>query len=154
MKHLFSAMMALPAAAQDLTNAGATIAVQPGATLCVGLGGLSNQTGRTLANSAAVRVDGSLTNAGTPDLGADALEVSNDLTEANPLTRTNGRQAQHPERKALGAAPASRSHPDEEALGRCMQGSLEIMRNTVSGAAVDFGHGAVLDPTPTPWARW
>ena len=36
-------LLAGQAEAQDLTNIGATITVQPGATLYVGTGGLSNQ---------------------------------------------------------------------------------------------------------------
>lgn len=36
---------------------------------------------------------------------------------------------------------------NSEAGGRYVVGALEITRDAVSGAAVDFGHGAVLDPT-------
>ena len=41
-----------------------------------------------------------------------------------------------------------------EAAGRYVLGAFEITRSTVSGAAVDIGHGAVLDLLPTTWARW
>lgn len=75
----------LAAAAQDLTNTGTTLLVQPGATLYVGTGGLSNQAGATLTNAGTLRTDGPLLNAGTLDLGAGALEVRSDLTNAGTL---------------------------------------------------------------------
>ena len=188
----------VPAAAQDLTNAGATITVQAGATLYVGTGGLSNQAAGSLTNAGALRVDGPLTNAGALDLGAGTLEVRGDLantgtllpgtspvtfagpadqlltpggatlyqllvnkptpgantlrlaadlTVSNALTLTNGlvntknAGTVNTLRLPNGAALSG------EATGRYVLGALQITRNAVSGAAVDFGHGAVLDPT-------
>lgn len=77
-------MLALPAAAQDLTNAGATITVQAGATLYVG-SGLNNQAASSLSNAGTLRVDGPLTNAGTLDLTTGMLEVRGDLTNTGTL---------------------------------------------------------------------
>ena len=203
MKHVFTflalgaALSAVPAGAQDLTNAGATVTVQAGATLYVGTGGLTNQAGSTLTNAGTLRVDGPLANAGTLDLGTGALEVrgdlantgtlapstspvtfsgiadqlltpggatfyqlvlnkptagantlrlAGDLTVSNQLSLTNGLL----DTKNGGTVFTLRL-PDGatlsgEAAGRYVRGSLEITRNAVSGA-VDFGHGAVLDPT-------
>jgi hypothetical protein len=203
MKHLFAsfalgaALDACPAAAQDLTNAGAVLTVQPGAVLYVGTGGLSIQSG-TLANAGTVRVDGPLANAGTLDLGTGGLEVrgnaanagtllpgtglvtfsgaadqllapgggalyrvlvnkptagantlrlAGDLTVTNQLSLANGQvntrngAALHVLRLPAGASLSG------EAPGRYVVGRLEITRAAVNGAAVDFGHGAVLDPT-------
>ena len=204
MKHVFAflclvaTLPAFPAAAQNLTNAGTTLTVQPGATLFVGTGGLANQAGGTLANQGTVRVDGPLTNAGTLDLSAGALEargdfanagtllpgtspvsftgaadqlltpggatlyqlllnkptagantlrLAGDLTVANLLSLTSGLintqngATVNVLRLPNGATLAG------EATGRYVLGALQITRTAVSGAAVDFGHGAVLDPT-------
>ncbi|GAB3845532.1 hypothetical protein GCM10028822_04100 [Hymenobacter terrigena] len=191
-------LLATPVAAQDLTNAGATITVQPGTDVYVGTGGFSNQAGGTLTNAGTLRVDGPTTNAGTLDLGSGALEVrgdfansgtlvpgtsavtfsgtadqlltpggatlyqlllnkptagantlrlAGDLTVSNLLSLSNGfintknGATVNTLRLPNGATLAG------EASGRYVLGSLEITRNAVSGAAVDFGHGAVLDPT-------
>ena len=205
MKHFFSLFGAGalllaggPAAAQDLTNAGAAITVQPGATLYVGPAGLLNQAGGTLANGGTLRVDGPLANPGTLDLSAGTLEVkgnltntgtilpgtspvtfsgaadqlltpggaalyqvlvnkptagantlrlAGDLTVSNLLTLTNGLvntqngATLHTLSLPNGAALAG------EATGRYVKGALRITRNAVSGAPVDFGHGALLNPT-------
>ena len=189
-------LLARPAAAQDLTNAGAAITVQAGATLYVGAGGLANQAG-TLTNAGALRVDGPLTNAGTLDLatgtlevrgdlanagtltpgtspvtfsgsadqlltpggaalyqlllskptaGANTLRLAGDLTVSNLLSLSNGLintqngATVHTLRLPHGAALSG------EAAGRYVLGALEITRDGVGGAAVNFGHGAVLDP--------
>ena len=191
-------LLVLPAAAQDLTNAGATITVQPGATLYVGTGGLTNQAGGTLTNAGTLRVDGPIVNPGTLDLatgaleargdftnsgtvlpgtspvsftgaadqlltpggatlyqlllnkttaGANTLRLAGNLTVANQLSLTSGLintkngVTVNVLRLPNGATLSG------EATGRYVLGSLEITRNAVSGAAVDFGHGAVLDPT-------
>ena len=203
MKKLFTLMAlgvvlhAVPAAAQDLTNAGAVITVQAGATLYVGTGGLNNQSG-SLTNAGTLRVDGPLTNPGTLDLntgglevrgdlvnsgtllpgtslvtfsgvanqlltpggatlyqvllnkttaGANTLRLAGDLTVSNALTLTSGlvntqNGATVNTLHLLNGATLS-----GEATGRYVLGALQITRNAVSGAAVDFGHGAVLDPT-------
>ena len=91
MKHLCSTitglglLLAVPAGAQDLTNAGATITVQPGATLYVGTGGLTNQAGSTLTNGGSLRVDGPLANPGTLNLDAGALEVKGDFANSGTI---------------------------------------------------------------------
>ena len=71
--------MPCPVVAQYLTDSGAAITVQTGATLHVGTGGLSNQFG-TLTNAGTLRVDGPL------DLNTGALEVRSDLTNTSILT--------------------------------------------------------------------
>ncbi|MCI1187246.1 T9SS type A sorting domain-containing protein [Hymenobacter sp. DH14] len=190
-------LLAAPAAAQDLTNAGAAITIQPGAAVYVGTGGFANQTGGTLTNGGTLRVDGPTTNAGTLDLGSGTLEVrgdlantgtllpgasavtfsgvadqlltpggatlyqlllnkptagantlrlAGDLTVSNLLSLSNGLlntkngSTLSTLRLPNGAALSG------EATGRYVLGALEITRNGVSGAAVDYGHGAVLDP--------
>jgi len=204
MKQLFSLLSAGSllvsgtAAAQDLTNAGASITVQSGATLYVGTGGLSNQAGGTLTNQGTTRIDGPLTNAGSLDIGAGALEVrgnlantgtltpgtstvnftgtadqlltpggaslyrvvvnkptagANTLRLAGPLTVTNQLAFTNGlVNTKNGATVYTLSLPNGatlvgEATGRYVQGALAITRNAVSGATVDFGHGAVLNPT-------
>ena len=202
MKHLFlmsgaGLLLASPAVAQDLTNAGATITVQSGVTLYVGTGGLSNQTG-TITNAGTLRVDGALTNAGTLDLSTGALEVRGDLANTGTLTPgtspvtfsgtadqlltpTGATLYQVLVNKPTAGANTLRLAGDltvnnllslssglvntkngstvstlrlpngatlsGETSGSYVLGALEITRNAVSGAAVDFGHGAVLNPT-------
>ncbi|MGI4870157.1 MAG: hypothetical protein ACRYFX_03145 [Janthinobacterium lividum] len=191
--------LALPAAAQDLTNAGATITVQSGASVYVGTGGLSNQAGSTLTNSGTLRVDGPLTNPGTLDLSAGTLEVrgnltntgtltpgtsavtfsgtadqvftpggatlyqvllnkptagantlrlAGDLTVSNLVSLTTGMLAT----KAASGTVYTLRLPNGaalsgEATGRYVLGNVAVTRNAVSGAAVDFSHGATLNPT-------
>ena len=204
MKHVFTllalgaALHNIPVAAQDLTNAGATITVQAGASLYVGTGGLTNQAGGTLTNAGTLRVDGPLANPGTLDLGTGTLEMRGDLANTgtivpgtSPVTFTGtADQLLTPGGATLyqlvlnkPTAGANTLHlagdltvsnlvslsnglittknggtvfilhlPNGatlsgEATGRYVLGSLEITRNAVSGAAVNFGHGAVLDPT-------
>jgi hypothetical protein len=185
------------AGAQDLTNAGATITLQAGATLYVGTGGLRNQAG-TLTNAGILRVDGPLTNPGTLDLstgalelkgdfantgtllpgtspvtfsgaadqlltpggamlyqvlvskptaGANTLRLAGDLTVSNQLSLTNGLVNTKNSGTVFILRLPNGATLSGEATGRYVLGSLEITRNAVSGAAVDFGHGAVLDPT-------
>ena len=204
MKHLFtllifvSASRGFAASAQDLTNDGATITVQPGATLYVGTGGLSNKAGSTLTNAGTLRVDGPLANPGTLDLSTGALEVKGDFANAGAVVPGTGAvtfsgaadQLLTPGGATLyqvllskptagantlrlagdltvssrlsltdglvntqnGTALNTLRLPNGatlsgEAPGRYVLGALEITRNAVSGAAVDFGHGALLDPT-------
>ena len=193
-----SLLLAGPIAAQDLTNAGASITVQAGATLYVGTGGLTNQASGTLTNLGTLRIDGPLTNPGTLDLGAGALEVrgnfansgtllpgtspvsftgaadqlltpggatlyqvlvskptagantlrlAGDLTVSNALTLTNGLVNTKNGVTVNTLRLPNGATLSGEATGRYVLGALQITRNAVSGAAVDFGHGAVLDPT-------
>ena len=82
-----------------------------------------------------------------PTAGANTLSLAGDLTVSNQLSLTNGLVntkngvTVNTLRLPNGATLAG------EATGRYVLGALEITRNAVSGAAVDFGHGAVLDPT-------
>lgn len=82
-----------------------------------------------------------------PTAGANTLRLADDLTVTNVLTLANGlvntrnAGAVHTLRLPNGATLSG------EAAGRYVLGALEITRNAVRGAAVDFGHGAVLDPT-------
>ena len=190
-------LLTFSAAAQDFTNNGAAITVQAGATLYVGTGGLSNQTG-SLTNAGTLRVDGPLTNAGTLDLNTGALEVRGDLANTGTLTpgtspvsfTGTSNQLLTPGGATLyqalvnlptagantlrlagdlivsnqlsltsgmvntknGSTLSTLHLPDGatlsgEATGRYVLGALEITRKAVGGAVVDFGHGAVLDPT-------
>ncbi len=185
-----------PALAQDFTNTGAAITVQPGATVYVGTGGLRNQAGGTITNAGTLRVDGLLTNAGTLDLSTGTLEVRADVTNSGTVTPGTGTvifsgtadQLLTPSGATLyqvlvskPAATTLRLAGDltinhllqltggyvntrapggtvytlrltdgaslsGEASGRYVRGALQVTRNAVSGAAVDFGLGAVLDP--------
>ena len=96
MKHVFTllalgaALPAIPAAAQDLTNAGATVTVQTGAALYVGTGGFTNQTGGTLTNAGTLRVDGPLVNASALDLSSGTLEVRDNFTNSGTVTPGTG----------------------------------------------------------------
>ena len=172
--------------------------MQAGATLYVGIGGLTNKAGSTLTNAGAVRVDGPLANAGTlalstgaldvkgdvantgtllpgtspvtfsgavdqllapggatlyqmvvnkPTVDANNLRLAGDLTVSNLLILSAGLVS-----TTSGATVNTLRLPNGAALsgevtGRYVQGALEITRHTVSGVAIDFGHGAVLNPT-------
>ena len=82
-----------------------------------------------------------------PTTGANTLRLAGDLTVSNQLTfvtglvNTKNGATVHTLRLPNGATVSG------EATGRYVVGALEITRNAVSGAAVNFGHGAVLDPT-------
>ena len=82
-----------------------------------------------------------------PTAGANTLRLAGDLTVANALVLTNGLV-----NTRNGAALNTLRLPNGatlsgEAPGRYVLGALQITRAAVSGAPVDFGHGAVLDPT-------
>jgi hypothetical protein len=82
-----------------------------------------------------------------PTAGANTLRLAGDLTVSNGLTLTNGQlTTQNGTTLSTLRLPAGATLRGE-ASGRYVQGSLAITRSGVSGAAVDFGHGAVLDPT-------
>ena len=191
-------LLSLPAVAQDLSNVGGTITVQPGAVLYVGSGGLSNQAGSTLSNQGTLRVDGPLANPGTLDLstgtldvrgdftnagtllpgtspvtfsgaadqlltsggatlyqvlvnkptaGANTLRLAGDLTVSNLVSLSNGLLTTKNGGTVFTLRLPNGASLSNEGPGRYVLGSLEITRNAVSGAPVDFGHGAVLDPT-------
>ncbi|MDO7877798.1 FG-GAP-like repeat-containing protein [Hymenobacter sp. ASUV-10] len=187
-----------PPPVADLLNAGAQLAVQAGAILVVGTGGLGNQDG-TLTNAGTLRVAGALTNpaAGTLDLGAGTLEargdllnagtlrpgssavtfsgaadqlltpggatlyqvlvskatagantlrLGGDLTVSNNLTLTDGLVNTHDGTTLSTLRLPATATLSGEASGRYVQGSLAVTRPVGSGAAVNFGHGATLDP--------
>ena len=84
-----------------------------------------------------------------PTAGANTLRLAGDLTVSSQLSLTNGLV-----NTQNGGTIFTLHLPDGamlsgEAAGRYVLGALQITRNAVSGAAVDFGHGAVLDPTTT-----
>ena len=81
-----------------------------------------------------------------PTTGANLLRLAGDLTVSNQLLLTNGLvntksgTTVHTLRLPNGATLAG------EATGRYVLGALQITRTAVSSAAVDFGHGIVLNP--------
>ncbi len=82
-----------------------------------------------------------------PTAGANTLRLADDLTVTKALTlaaglvNTKTAGTLHTLRLPNGATLGG------EADGRYVLGALQITRAAVRGAAVDFGHGAVLDPT-------
>jgi hypothetical protein len=88
-----------------------------------------------------------------PTAGANTLRLAGDLSVMSQLTLTNGFV-----NTKSGATISTLRLPNGatlagEAPGRYVRGALEITRNEVSGAAIDFGHGAVLDPTTNNLGR-
>ena len=82
-----------------------------------------------------------------PTAGANTLRLADDLTVTNALTLANGLvHTRHAGRVHTLRLPNGATLGGE-AAGRYVLGALEITRDAVRGAAVDFGHGAVLDPT-------
>ena len=178
MKTFLTLMMGLaPLAgfAQALTNSGATITVQSGATLYV-TGGVQNTAGSTLTNDGTLELTGDLTNAGTLN-GTGTLRFSGSTDQQ--LTPGTGATTGTLALANTGAAGANRLLlkgdlttttattlttglvrtdpgatlilPDGaslsgEAAGRYVQGNVRIVRNSVAGP-VNFGNGATLDGT-------
>ncbi|MBJ6110798.1 hypothetical protein JAO73_17370 [Hymenobacter sp. BT523] len=175
MKTLYTLLLALPAlsgSAQALTNDGATITVQAGATIYVE-GGVKNNAGSTLANAGTVQLTGDLTNAGTlnssglllfagttnqtfapgaatvASLTLNNTGASGQRTLALPadLTVTSALTLQS---GLLRTAPAAMltlpngATLSGEAPGRYVQGNLRIVRAAGSGL-LDFGHGFALN---------
>jgi hypothetical protein len=164
---------ALAAQAQTtLTNDGATITVQAGATLYVA-GTVQNNATSTLTNAGAVELTGDLSNAGTlasagtllfsgaanqtftPGAATVATLVLNNTgavgqrTLGLPADLTVG-TALTLQSGLLRIAPAATlTLPDGAILsgegpGQYVQGNLRIVRAAGSGV-LDFGHGLVLD---------
>ncbi|MGI4832568.1 MAG: hypothetical protein ACRYFK_03815 [Janthinobacterium lividum] len=82
-----------------------------------------------------------------PTAGANTLRLAGDLTVNNLLSLRNG----YVTTKAASGPVYTLRLPNGaslsgEASGRYVLGALQITRSGVSGAAVDFGHGAMLDP--------
>ena len=178
MNKLFTLTLALaPLAgfAQALTNSGATITVQSGASLFVS-GGVQNTAGSTFTNDGTVELTGDLTNAGTlngtgtlrfsgstdqqltPGTGATigTLALANTgTTGANRVLLKGNLTTTTATVLTTGLlrtdASATLILPDGASLsgetaGRYVQGNVHITRNTVTGP-VDFGNGAILNGT-------
>ena len=110
MKRILTLALALPAlaaSAQTLTNDGAAITVQAGATLYVA-GGIQNNAGSTLANDGTVQLTGDLTNAATAGSlsGAGLLRFSG--TTDQTLTSPAGTTLANLEVANTGSAGANR----------------------------------------------
>ncbi|MDQ2772164.1 MAG: hypothetical protein M3Y54_16885 [Bacteroidota bacterium] len=82
-----------------------------------------------------------------PTAGANTLRLAGDLTVSNALTLTNGLVNTKNGTTVNTLRLPNGATLSGEAAGRYVLGALQITRNAVSGAAVDFGHGAVLNPT-------
>jgi hypothetical protein len=80
-----------------------------------------------------------------PTAGANTLRLAGDLTVSNNLTLSNGLVNTHDGTTLSTLRLPAGATLTGEASGRYVQGSLAVTR-PVGGAAVDFGHGAVLDP--------
>jgi hypothetical protein len=178
MKRLFTLAFFLPtlaASAQVLTNDGATITVQAGATLYVD-GAVQNKATGTLTNAGTVQLTGDLANAGTLassglllfsgtanqaftpgastvaalTLNNTGASGQNTLSLPADLTVSTALVLQN---GLLRTAPtAVLTLPDGATLtgeqaGRYVQGNLRAVRTAVSGSApVDFPNSATLNP--------
>lgn len=179
MKQILTLILTLPAlaaTAQSLTNDGATITVQPGATIYVD-GGVQNKAGSTLTNAGTVQLNGDLTNAGTLASSGLLLFTGSTNQTFTPGTAATVAAVTLNNTGAVGArtlnVPADltitsaltltsglvRTAPAAtitllngasvvgETDGRYVQGNLRVVRNTVTGStAVDFTNGATLNP--------
>ncbi|MDO7851774.1 T9SS type A sorting domain-containing protein [Hymenobacter convexus] len=178
MRKRFTLALLLPAltglAQTGLTNDGATITVEAGATLYVA-GAVQNNTGSSLSNAGTVELTGDLTNAGTlasPGKlvfsGAANQTLTPGAATVGTLVLANtGAVGQRtlalPANLTVGAAlilqsgllrtapAATLTLPNGATLageqtGQYVQGNLRIERSAGSGV-LDFGHGAALDRT-------
>ena len=82
-----------------------------------------------------------------PTAGANTLRLAADLTVSNQLSLSNGLISTKNGTVVSTLRLPNGATLSGEATGRYVLGALEITRSAVSGAAVDFGHGAVLDPS-------
>ena len=80
-------------------------------------------------------------------VGANTLSLAGDLTVSNLVSLTNGLMTTKSSGTVYVLRLPNGANLFNEASGRYVVGSVEITRAAVSGAAVDFGHGAVLNPT-------
>ena len=78
--------------------------------------------------------------------GANTLSLAGDLTVSNLVNLSNGLITTKNGGTVFVLHLPNEARLSGEATGRYVLGSLEITRSALSGA-VDFGHGAVLDPT-------
>ncbi|QKG51955.1 hypothetical protein [Hymenobacter sp. BRD67] len=82
-----------------------------------------------------------------PTAGANTLLLGGDLTVLNLLTLTNGLVNTKNGAVVNTLRLPNAANVSGETTGRYVLGALQVTRNAVSGATVDFGHGAVLNPT-------
>ena len=80
-------------------------------------------------------------------VGANTLSLAGDLTVSNLVSLTNGLMTTKSSGTVYVLRLPNGANLFNEASGRYVVGSVQITRAAVSGAAVDFGHGAVLNPT-------
>jgi hypothetical protein len=176
MKLSLTLVLLLPSLASQaqLVNDGATLTVQPGATLYVA-GAVQNNATATLTNAGTVQLTGDLRNAGTlastgtllfsgtanqtfaPGAASVATLVLNNTgaagqrTLALPTDLTVGTALTLQSGLLRTASTATLTLPDGATLsgeqtGQYVQGNLRILRAAGSGG-LDFGHGATLDRT-------
>ncbi|SHJ57694.1 Por secretion system C-terminal sorting domain-containing protein [Hymenobacter daecheongensis DSM 21074] len=165
---------ALGSVAQTLTNDGATLTVEAGATLYVA-GTVQNKAGSTLTNAGTLQLTGDLTNAGTLASGGTLLFAGTTnqaftpgaATVATLVVNNTGATGQRtltvPTDLTVGTAltlqsgllrtdaTATLTLPDGATLsgegpGQYVQGNLRIVRAAGSGV-LNFGHGLSLDRT-------
>ena len=79
--------------------------------------------------------------------GANTLSLAGDLIVSNQVNMINGLMTTKSSGTVYVLRLPNGATLVNEATGRYVVGSVEITRAAVSGAAVDFGHGAVLNPT-------
>lgn len=83
-----------------------------------------------------------------PTAGANTLRLAGDLVVSNLLQLIDGQvTTQAPSGTVYTLRLPAGAALTGEAPGRYVRGALQITRVVGTGAAVDFGHGAVLDPT-------
>ncbi len=83
-----------------------------------------------------------------PTAGANTLRLTSDLVVSNFLRLVNGQvSTQAPTGTVYTLHLLDGATLSGEASGRFVTGALQVTRAAVNGAAVDFGNGAVLDPT-------
>jgi hypothetical protein len=164
-------------AAQILTNNGAHIVVQSGATLYVG-GSLTNSQVSTLTNAGTVKLTGNFLSTGTlsssglvlftgtanqtltaPGSSLGQVELNNtgavgqntllipENITITQLLKLTQGMVSTPATKAIMLVQGA--EVQGEGPGRYVQGNLSVVRTSVSGL-VDFGNGARLDATGSP----
>ena len=82
-----------------------------------------------------------------PLIGGGTLRLAGDLTVSSSLSLLGGQVAtQAPDGTLYTLRLPEGATLDGEAAGRYVRGAVQITRTVSGSAAVDFGHGAVLDP--------
>ncbi|WP_345124223.1 hypothetical protein [Hymenobacter antarcticus] len=82
-----------------------------------------------------------------PTSGANTLRLAGDLTVSNLLSLSNGFITTKTGSTVFTLRLPHGATLVGEGPSRYVLGALEITRNGLSGAAIDFGHGALLNPT-------